>query len=214
MKKAAKVLIVYAHPEPKSFCGAIKDTCVSSLRAQGREVKVSDLYAMKFFGALDKTDFTELSGAPIFNPENEHKIALERSTFVPEIVKEHEKTKWADLILFVYPLYWMQFPGVLKNWVDRVFTYGFAHGPNGQLAGKKGMMIYTTGAPREHLKSREPCSWRLFNDVFEFCGMKPLEPYVGYAVSSVDAGTRSKYLADVRKIMDEIDTRKELNVSI
>ena len=35
-----KSLIVYAHPEPKSFNGALKDKAVETLEAQGYEVKV------------------------------------------------------------------------------------------------------------------------------------------------------------------------------
>ncbi|MGC5324682.1 NAD(P)H-dependent oxidoreductase [Brevibacillus sp. SYSU BS000544] len=40
-------LIVYAHPEPKSFNGALKDLAITVLTANGHQVKVSDLYAMK-----------------------------------------------------------------------------------------------------------------------------------------------------------------------
>ena len=40
-----RVLIVYSHPEAKSFCGAIRDTCVTSLKFNGFDVKESDLYA-------------------------------------------------------------------------------------------------------------------------------------------------------------------------
>lgn len=42
------VLIVYAHPEPKSFNGAMKDAAVETLSAAGHSVVVSDLYAMGF----------------------------------------------------------------------------------------------------------------------------------------------------------------------
>jgi NAD(P)H dehydrogenase (quinone) len=38
-----KVLIVFAHTEPKSFNGALKDTAVSTLKAQGHEIQVTDL---------------------------------------------------------------------------------------------------------------------------------------------------------------------------
>lgn len=41
------ILIVYAHPEPKSFNGALKDLAVLELTALGHQVKVSDLYAPK-----------------------------------------------------------------------------------------------------------------------------------------------------------------------
>ena len=55
-----KVLIVYAHPEPKSFNGAMKDLAITVLKEQGHEVKVSDLYAMNFKAVADKEDFLEL----------------------------------------------------------------------------------------------------------------------------------------------------------
>jgi putative NADPH-quinone reductase len=42
------VLIVFAHPEPKSFNGAMKDIAVRTLREAGHLVQVFDLYAMRF----------------------------------------------------------------------------------------------------------------------------------------------------------------------
>jgi putative NADPH-quinone reductase len=41
------VLIIHAHPEPRSFNGALTRTAVRALREQGHAVDVSDLYAMK-----------------------------------------------------------------------------------------------------------------------------------------------------------------------
>jgi NAD(P)H dehydrogenase (quinone) len=40
----SNILIVHAHPESKSLTSALKDHAVSALRAQGHEVRVSDLY--------------------------------------------------------------------------------------------------------------------------------------------------------------------------
>ena len=42
------VLIVYAHEEPQSFNGALRDRAVSVLTGAGHTVEVSDLYAMDF----------------------------------------------------------------------------------------------------------------------------------------------------------------------
>ena len=39
-----KVLIVYAHSQPTSFNAAMLKTAVDTLKAEGHEVKVSDLY--------------------------------------------------------------------------------------------------------------------------------------------------------------------------
>ncbi len=43
-----KVLIVYAHPEPKSFNGALFCHAIRALEQAGRTVMTSDLYAMGF----------------------------------------------------------------------------------------------------------------------------------------------------------------------
>ncbi|QWU17002.1 NAD(P)H dehydrogenase (quinone) [Paenibacillus sophorae] len=51
------VLIVYAHPEPGSFNGAMKDLAVATLIDEGHQVKVSDLYAMNFKAVADRDDF-------------------------------------------------------------------------------------------------------------------------------------------------------------
>jgi putative NADPH-quinone reductase len=47
------MLIVHAHPEPRSFTAAMRDTPVESLGAQGHAVVVSGLCAMKF-GPVEK----------------------------------------------------------------------------------------------------------------------------------------------------------------
>ena len=45
---AMKVLTVYAHPNPKSFCHAILEQFTAGLREAGHSVEVVDLYAIKF----------------------------------------------------------------------------------------------------------------------------------------------------------------------
>ena len=204
-----KILIVYAHPEPKSFCGAIKDTCAETLRANGCEVKVSDLYEMKFIAPLDKGDFTELHDPTFFKPQAEQKIANDKAfaTFSPEVKAEHEKVKWCDCILMVFPLYWFHVPGILKNWVDRIFTSGFAYSGK-SLAGKKGMVLYTTGAPKDYLKGVEPCFLKLFYEgFFSFTGMGTLEPFGAYSAAHVSNDVRVKYLEELKVAMKDLDKR-------
>ncbi|VTJ90036.1 Hypothetical predicted protein [Marmota monax] len=53
-----KVLIVYAHQEPKSFNGSLKKVAVDELSQQGCTVTVSDLYAMNFEPRATRKDIT------------------------------------------------------------------------------------------------------------------------------------------------------------
>ncbi|TRY20466.1 NAD(P)H-dependent oxidoreductase, partial [Geobacillus sp. LEMMJ02] len=52
------VLIVYAHPEPRSLNGALRDFSVAHLEAAGHAVQVTDLYAMNWKAAFDADDMT------------------------------------------------------------------------------------------------------------------------------------------------------------
>lgn len=51
-------LIVFAHQEPKSFNGALRDTAEQTLMKLGFTVEISDLYAQEFDARATKHDFT------------------------------------------------------------------------------------------------------------------------------------------------------------
>ena len=78
-----KVLIVFAHPEPKSFNGALKDHAVATLTKFGHEVRVSDLYQMQWRSDLGLDDFTGERLNPDFldlSAEQEHMFATSKPT--------------------------------------------------------------------------------------------------------------------------------------
>jgi NAD(P)H dehydrogenase (quinone) len=52
-------LLVYAHPEPQSLNGSLKNFSVKRLQDAGHIVQVSDLYAMKWKATLDADDNTD-----------------------------------------------------------------------------------------------------------------------------------------------------------
>lgn len=51
------VLLVFAHPEPRSLNGALRDVAVAELKAQDHEVRISDLYAEGWKSEIDRADF-------------------------------------------------------------------------------------------------------------------------------------------------------------
>lgn len=183
------VLIVYAHPERESLNGALKDLAVDTLTDEGHQVQVSDLYSMKWKAVLDEEDFPERMNKELFNPILEQLNAVKKGAIPQDIKEEMDKVLWADLIIFQFPIWWSNFPAILKGWVDRVFYNGFAFNlaemqlyGNGPLKGKKAMLSFTTGAPRELYTDEGPHGEievliKYFNHLlFEFVGMEAL-PY-------------------------------------
>ncbi len=216
MQTKSKVLIIFAHPETKSFCAAVKDKAVETLTRAGHEVKVSDLYRMKMFLPIDTTDFTTRTQTEFFKPQAEQTACNKKNFegYSAEVKAEHEKIKWCDTIIFVFPMYWWSMPGIMKNWVDRMLTLGFAYGMKGEVSLKprKAMIMYTTGGPKSYHESSgmQTIAWKLIHGgIFGFCGLTTLEPCVLYAATSVSEDQRKKYLEEVKTAMDGIDARKQ-----
>lgn len=206
------VLIVYAHPEPKSFNGAMKDLAVSVFEAQGHSTQVSDLYAMKFKAVADRDDFQELSDPGFFKYQIEQKKAYPQHKLAPDILAEQEKVLWADLIIFQYPTWWFSFPAIMKGWLDRVLATGFAYGPgdppmrydNGGLKGRKAMLCTTTGTacgaytPTGMHGDINQILYPINHGVLYFVGLEILPPYVAFSPARVGQEKREEYLEEYR----------------
>jgi glutathione-regulated potassium-efflux system ancillary protein KefG len=53
-----------------------------------------------------------------------------------------------DAIVLQFPFFWYASPALLKEWLDTVWTWGFAFGTNGNaLKGKKCTLSVTMGSP-------------------------------------------------------------------
>lgn len=102
-----KHLIVYAHPSTNSFSNAILDQIKECSMKKEYSTEVRDLYSIGFDPILRAADFEGLCGGK--TPE--------------DIKREHSYIKWADLITFIYPVWWTGMPAILKGYIDRVFSY-------------------------------------------------------------------------------------------
>ena len=63
-------------------------------------------------------------------------------------LKEQERVKKADIIVFVFPLFWFAAPPIIYRWLEKTFVHGFAHdSKGGKLQGKTLLVSVTAGAP-------------------------------------------------------------------
>lgn len=216
------VLIVYAHPEPKSFNGAMKDLAVETLAAAGHEVVVSDLYAMGFNPVAGQDDLTgEPTNPEFFSLQREQTAAYESGRTAPDIAAEMEKLKRADLVIFQFPVWWFGMPAMLKGWADRVFARGFAYLPGrkydtGMFKGKLAMVAATTGtsadtyAPDGIDGDILTVLWPVHNGLLRYAGFDVLPPFVAYMPGRVGDDGRKAYLDAYRKRLAEIDETPRL----
>jgi len=67
-----------------------------------------------------------------------------------QVEAEQKALLAADSIIFQFPFYWYSMPGILKEWMDQVLTYGFAYGSTGdKLKGKAFVASVTIGGPED-----------------------------------------------------------------
>ncbi|HEX4870310.1 MAG TPA: NAD(P)H-dependent oxidoreductase, partial [Moraxellaceae bacterium] len=118
------VLIVHAHPEPRSFTASMLHTAVADLTAAGHQVEVSDLYAMDWNPVASADDFGSRKNPDYLVYALEQRHAYEAGTIAPDIAAELEKLKRADLLILNFPVYWFSVPAMLKGWIDRVLISG------------------------------------------------------------------------------------------
>jgi len=116
------VLLVYAHPEPKSLNGSLKEFAVKRLEEAGHSVQVSDLYAMHWKTVLDADDGLDRPAGERFDPSAESKHAFASGQQSSDIALEQDKLRWADAVILQFPLWWFSLPAILKGWVERLIT--------------------------------------------------------------------------------------------
>jgi NAD(P)H dehydrogenase (quinone) len=210
------VLIVHAHPEPRSFASALKDAAVTELAGAGHTVQVSDLYAMGFDPRVSRADFTTVADAGYFKPQREQLHASGNAGFAPEIRAELDRVLAADLVIFTFPLWWFSLPSILKGWVDRVFVMGEVYGSGrvhetGGLKGRRALLAFTTGGPAVSYTDagRNGQLRALLSHVewgmLHFAGFDVLAPFVAWGPARATDADRDAILAVWRERLRAIE---------
>lgn len=108
-----KTLIVVTHPDPNSLTHSLAQLAAQEIRAGSADwaVEVADLYQEKF--------------DPLFSMND---LAAYQKTGLPpsDVLKEQARLDRMDALVLVFPVHWWSMPAMLKGWIDRVMTNGWA----------------------------------------------------------------------------------------
>ncbi|XP_039994872.1 NAD(P)H dehydrogenase [quinone] 1 isoform X3 [Xiphias gladius] len=122
-----------------------------------------------------------------------------------DIVAEQRKVEEAELVIFQFPLYWFSVPAIMKGWMDRVLTQGFAFSlekmyNNGIFKDKKAMLSLTTGATQTMFQPDgingdiNITLWPLQNGTLHFCGFQVLAPQIFWSPAHCPPAARAAML--------------------
>lgn len=164
-----KNLIIYAHPNSDSLSHFFKQTIIESLQESGQEVEIRD---------LNKIDFNPVLSLEDMKGQRIGKVAA-------EVQKEQDFITWADQIIFVYPIWWTGMPAIMKGYIDRVFSYGFAYRydqgvQKGLFTGKKAIIVNSHGKSKEEYEAigmDKALALTSDTGIFTYCGLEIQEHF-------------------------------------
>jgi NAD(P)H dehydrogenase (quinone) len=164
---AMHALVVTAHPNTASFTHAVARRVIAGIEAHpGHTAEMADLAGEGFDPRFTVADIE------FFN---------RRGAAEPSVLAEQRRIDRADLLVLVYPVYWWSLPGLLKGWIDRVFTQGWAYDdtPEGGTVGKLGrlavQLIGIGGADRRTITRRGYAGamrTQIDQGIFGYCGAR------------------------------------------
>ena len=201
-----KVFIVYWHPEPKSFNGAMFRTACETLVAAGHDVRTSDLNEMSFNPVSGRHNFLSVKDPFYFKQQIEELHATDNYGFATEVEGEIKKMEGCDLMIWQFPMWWFGLPAVLKGWVDRVFAMGRTYGGSrlyeaGVFRGKRALLSLTTGGPEEAYRRGgfngdiETILRPIHRGMLQFVGFDVLAPHIVYGPVHLTDEQRRQHLA-------------------
>ncbi|HNQ68615.1 MAG TPA: NAD(P)H-dependent oxidoreductase [Bacteroidales bacterium] len=186
-----RALIIYANYKEPSFTSSIRDEIAETFHNNGHEVVVRDLYEIKFNPVLSKKDLESIANEV-------HPI---------DIMNEQKFIQWADIICFVYPIWWSGMPAILKGYIERVFVMGYAFEFKGDeviplLKNKKVAIFNTTSSKNVYKndKSLEALNIITQDCIFGFCGMEVVEHKYFKAIIDASEKEKSKIFDEVKNI--------------
>lgn len=183
------ILFVLSHPKPKSLNHYLYEDLNKHLSSNiNHQIKTIDLYKEKF----------------------EACSLLTREDCNEEIILKYQRMlMWSDHIIFIFPVWWYNYPAALKGFFDRVFVPHFAYKynekglPEGLLKNKTSSIIRTFGSPRiaklwfgnGNLKG-------LIRGTLGFCGIKNKEVFDLHEVNlkSFSSNDVENFLKKIRKL--------------
>lgn len=202
-----KVYLVVAHPEKTSFNLALYQVAIDTFKNNNITTKVSNLYAEKFAANAGHTDMLNFPKEEHFNLAKAQRWAQKNNSFAEDIKAEQQKLLLSDMLILQFPLWWWSYPAILKGWLDRVLSSGFAYGDGAELGRKKVMYSITTGGAnnQEELEYYQQKIEGLYQDVFGFIGWQVMPAFIAHGVQQKTLQERTIILTNYeRHLLDQI----------
>ncbi len=145
----------------------------------------------------------------IRNKTDEEIIKLIQSQKPKDVLLQQKKVAEADVLVFITQVFWLHFPALLKGWMERVLTYGFAYklneegwrgDPDGRiplLKIKKAVIMHPAFFNEKVYREKgfKDAMEKLIDDWgLKYPGIEQVDHIYFHSILSVGQETRKKYL--------------------
>jgi NAD(P)H dehydrogenase (quinone) len=159
-------LIVVDHDDSRSLTHALAQEIARGLSAANpaNTFEIADLHAEGFDPRFTKADWA---------------VHHRESRPPADVLAEQARIDRADALVLVYPVFWWAMPALLKGWIDRVFSNGWAFDFNGneKLVKKLGHLpvhLVGVGGADEDVYARHgygaAMQVQIDHGIFDYCG--------------------------------------------
>lgn len=188
-----RILLINGHPDHESFNFALAAAYKAEATAAGFEVRELVIRDLQF--------------SPNLSFGYRQRCELE-----PDLLRAQEWIKWADHLVWIYPVWWGGLPALLKGFLDRTFLPGFAFRKRENsvwwdklLTGKSARIISTMDQPAWYywLVYGAPSHRAMKKCTLEFCGISPVRITSVGPVRLSKPTTREKWLKITRGLGEQ-----------
>lgn len=178
------LLTVFAHPLTDRYAATVMNAFHEPFHREGHTIDTLDLHQEGFDPRFTEADHAHFWGGPI--PDG--------------IAEMHRRVETADRLAFIYPIYWWGMPAMMKGWIERVFTGGWAYqyGSGVEDRGTQPLKALLPSIPttligvagsKKHTYNKygydEAMRTQLDVGIFAYCGIDDVESHIVYDVEAV-----------------------------
>jgi NAD(P)H dehydrogenase (quinone) len=185
----SNILVINGHPDPESYCSALSKAYIA--------------------GAEDSAAIRTIEMSRIRFDPNLKQGYRQRTDLEPDLLAAQDMIRWADHLVFVYPVWWGAMPAVLKGFFDRTLLPGFAYAYRKDsvlwdklLKGKTAHLIVTSDTPTWYnwLMYRQAGHIVMKRNILGFCGIKTVRITEIGPVKPSSKEQRAYWLDRVKKL--------------
>jgi len=185
-----KILIINGHPDKESFNFGLSEAYKMGAKTSNADIKEINIRDLAF------------------NPNLQYGYRM-RTELEPDLVNSQEKLKWADHIVWIYPIWWGSVPAIMKGFLDRVLLPGFAFKKregsvwwDKYFTGKTSRLICTMDQPTWFYRiiNKSPSHYAMKRLTLNFIGVKSVRITAIGPLRLSKEEFRNKWLRKVEKL--------------